>query len=162
MTHFFSSSNRDWQPALVLYSWSNRVDRAAKGCSRDPTKQPNPWRDRAAVLIQLILIHLYRVLSLAGVPFSSAFRFSIWLASGATAIGSEFRRLASAFIGYQNQRISRKWHPGDFEVLAGLRRWHITLGMSSPDLFFAPREPRRPALPTCCDRNVVAMCTIRM
>jgi hypothetical protein len=128
MAPFFSSSNRDWQPALVLYSWSNRLERPKARCIRDPTKQNNYWRDRAALLIQLILIHLYRVLSLAGLPFAGAFRLVLSSWSGLSAAASEVRRLTSAFVGWQNQRISRRWNYGEADLLSGLRRWHVTLG----------------------------------
>jgi hypothetical protein len=109
-------------------SWSNRLGKASTSFVRDPSKAANLWSEHAALLLQLILLHLYRVLTVAGAPFAGAFSLAVWLGSVVATFASEVKRIIATMIGWQSQKISRNSRLFDLDFIPDLRRWQVTLG----------------------------------
>jgi hypothetical protein len=127
MKDHFSAWNSDWQPALLLYSWSNVL---ARKTAREPI-QATTLRERTALLLKLIVLQLFRVLTVAGAPFSRLYAGTIWLGRNASYITYEMKRLVAAFIGWQAQKISpNSARVLDYDILPDFRRWHVSLGTS--------------------------------
>lgn len=122
------SAARDWQPGIVFSANTNRAGRAR--CVTVPTPQvPTArWKARTAQIVRLVLEQFFQVIRLLGAPWARAFTVALWCGTAVAAIASEIKRLLSAFVGWQNEKLSRKGTMFGLSLLPDLRKWHVTLG----------------------------------
>lgn len=129
-----------WLPGIVLASWSNTQRVLAP--VRDPCNPASPWKSQASTLSKVVLVHALRVLYFLWAPFAKALSFTLWCCTALAALLAYCRRLATAFLGWQNEGITK--HDVDLSrpFLSGLRRWHMTVGAQpSPALLLQSAQP---------------------
>lgn len=118
MVHQFNVVQSDWQPLLLWSSWENA--RSSAPVSRDPSAPASPWTHQAALAsIKLMILHILRVLTAVGSPFASALAWSFRQVVRGLTFSVEVKRVSTALIGWQGQRMRR---------LHNVRRWHVTVG----------------------------------
>ena len=115
-----------WQPGIVLSALSNR----AHSLTKEPVGPSQPLDRKATDVGRLVIIHVYRTLLLVGAPCAKAFTVAVWAFAALAALASQLKRSLLAFLGWQNQRISKQRTVFGLVLLPDLRNWHITLGTS--------------------------------
>ena len=83
-------------------------------------------------MARLLILHIYRVLYLVGAPCARAFAVALWLGTAFAAVAAKLKRMAAAFLGWQNQKLTRGRSLLGWEILPDLRNWHVTLGAQLP------------------------------